>query len=501
MNRPLYNPKDITVLVVDDQDPIRKGIKRVLTSMGIGNILESFDGSDAIKTLGKTQVDLVILDLYMRHTSGFDVLEYIRGRDMASDLPVIVVTGEASKEEIVKSVDLGAEDYMLKPFQAGDLEKKIGKALEKFFSPTPLIKAVRIAERLFIDKDYNNALKAFDRALEYDEKSARAAHGRALTLAKLNRFDEAMNLLQANLELNHSYHRSHGAMADLLLQKNKPQEAIEAMRRELEINPKQANRQVHLAKLLLKEGDAKGAIEHFRVALQENPKNVGGLLGMASAYAHAGQLDKALYYYKRIRRNHPTDTKALDAAVQQCLAANDPRKAELFLKDERQANPERTDTYGILAGFYLKTGREDDALQVANDLLAIDPESSTGLKLKGTLLLKRKDYAGALGPLQKALQVAPSAELFGVVGEALLGQNQMPQAIDALNRSLALDDKNPNSFLSLADAHARSGQWLKASILAQRGLQEGGPQTKAQDIIKRSFQESRNRRQRLRQAS
>jgi CheY-like chemotaxis protein len=180
----LFSPNSLTVMIVDDHDPIRKGIRRVALAMGFGEVVECFDGDEAIKMLAKKPVDLLICDLYMRNVSGFAVLEHVRNREIGCDIPAIIVTGEGGKDEIVKVADLGAEDYVLKPFQATELEKKIVKTLNKFYSPPPLIKALRRAERHYLAREYDKALAAFDAALAVDAESARAGLGKSRTLER-----------------------------------------------------------------------------------------------------------------------------------------------------------------------------------------------------------------------------------------------------------------------------------------------------------------------------
>ena len=500
-NEFLFNPASLTIMIVDDHDPIRKGIKRVVAAMGFTEIIECFDGDEALKILNKRPIDLMILDLYMRHYSGFDVLEHIRNRAIAADIPVIVVTGEASKEEIVKAADMGAEDYLLKPFQANDLEKKVIKTLNKYYSPTPLLKTLRKAERLYLEDNYAEALKGFDAALALDAMSARAIHGKSLSLDKLNRHEEAIATLSESIKNNSSYHKSFGAIADIFIKHNRPVEAIDAMQHELEINPKQPNRQIHIAKLLLKEGQPMEAVAHYRVALQENAKHLEALMGMGHAYALAGNLDKALYYFKRVRRYHPTATKALESAMRYALAANEARKIELLLKDERTAHPDRLDAIILLAIFYVKQGRDDEALAVADQLLAEDPNLLHALRIRASILVKRKDMVGALAVLERISVVAPTVEAFNNIGEALIALGQLAEAIQALGKALSQDGMNAQSILLLAQAYAKSNQWVKAAILYRRAGQLGAPAEKCAAEARHCTQEVMNRRHRPRLAS
>jgi two-component system chemotaxis response regulator CheY len=460
-------------MIVDDHDPIRKGIKRVLTSMGFGEIIECFDGSEALKILTKKPVDLLICDLYMRQVSGFAVLAHVRKREIGGDIPVIIVTGEGSKEEIVKVADMGAEDYVLKPFQAIDLEKKVIKILNKFYSPTPLLKTLRRAERHFMHKEYKVSLNWFDQSLKLDPGSMRAVHGKALALEKSGKVEEALELLKNMASRNESYHRNFGAMADIYLRQNRVKDAIEALRKELEINSKQPERQIHLAKLLLKEGDALGAIEHYRIALKENPKKRDALMGMGHALAMANNLDKAIYYFKRIRRYHPGATKALETAVRVCLKAAEPKRAELFLKDEKYSHPDRADTYIVLCRFYLNQGRDEEGLAILDELLAKDPDNAAALNMKGLTFLRKRDYQKAIEVLSVVVKVAPSAEGLFALGEAHLGLDQIEVAMENLHKAMSLNPDLPHGLYLLAEAHKRSKQWIKAFYLFRRAAMMG----------------------------
>lgn len=480
----LFNPASLSVMIVDDHDPIRKGIKRILLQMGFAEVHECFDGDEALRLLAKRPVDLIVLDLFMRNVSGFEVLDQVRDRDLGSDVPVIIVTGEASKDEIVRVADRGADDYVLKPFQAADLEKKVVRALNKYYSPSPLLKALRAGDREFFKGDYSKAYACFEAALKIDEASPRAAHGKALAMEKLGRDNDALRLLHDTLKTNSSYHRLYGAIADIYLKLGKHLEGVDALTRELVINPKQPHRQQQLARLLLKDGDAMGAVDHFRAVLKSDAKNPAALMGMGQAFAMADNLDKALYYFKRTRRYHPTMTKALEAAIKVAVAAGDPKKAELLLKDEKMSHPDRADTYILLAMFMMRMDRDDDAMGVITELLVLDPESQQAHRLIAMIALKRQDYTRALAALVNASKIAPSAEIFCAMAETYMHLDKVQDAVDAGTKAIALNPTNPQPFLTLADVHQRSQQWIKAAHLYRKAASLGADSQKCTQEFK-----------------
>jgi DNA-binding response OmpR family regulator len=92
---------------------MRKALRRVLQSDRNFEVIEFGSAADTIEFLKKHHVDIVVSDIYLGQGSGFDILRYIRGRAILADLPIIFVTGEGTKDDIVHSIDSGVNDYLL----------------------------------------------------------------------------------------------------------------------------------------------------------------------------------------------------------------------------------------------------------------------------------------------------------------------------------------------------------------------------------------------------
>lgn len=459
-----YNPSSMTVLVIDDQDPIRKAIHRLLTSMGFGTVLEYFDGSDALKSITKEKivVDLIITDLYMRKTSGFQVLKKIRSQNYGSDIPVIIVTGEGSKEDIVKAADLGADDYLLKPFQISDVEKKIGFVLSKYHSPPPLLKLIRQGERLMIEGHYQDALKLFEAASRLEPSSARANHCKALALDKMGHAADALKILKDSSEANSTYYRNYAAMANIYLQTGQRHHAIESLKSELELNPKQPQRQCLIAEMLHTEGDYLGALEHYREALKENPKMKDALMGMGRAMDANDNQEKAIYYYRRARRHHPDLTKALDLIVRSFETRGETRKAIPILMDEIHQAPHRIDARLIVSQLLLKFEEIDKALKVLDDGLIREPQSVPLMKGKARVLLGAKDPANAAIIYQRIIAIEPTSQNFTLLGVAFMHDRQYKNALEAFQTAVKDSPDRQRVFTLIADVYKRSGSILQA---------------------------------------
>ena len=119
-----------TILVVDDAQTIRH-LTRFALSKGGYNVIEAEDGVQGLKMLEKSSVDLIISDLNMPNMNGFDLLKSIRADPSLKHLPVLMVTAEARKEDIVLAAQSGASGYIVKPFTKATLEEKVLKIVQK----------------------------------------------------------------------------------------------------------------------------------------------------------------------------------------------------------------------------------------------------------------------------------------------------------------------------------------------------------------------------------
>ena len=119
------------VLVVDDFSTMRRIIKNLLRDLGFTNIQEADDGSTALPMLQGGDFEFVVTDWNMPGMQGIDLLRAIRADDSLKHLPVLMVTAEAKKEQIVMAAQAGVNGYIVKPFTAGTLKAKLDKIFER----------------------------------------------------------------------------------------------------------------------------------------------------------------------------------------------------------------------------------------------------------------------------------------------------------------------------------------------------------------------------------
>jgi class 3 adenylate cyclase len=119
------------VLVVDDSRTLRMLLIRELNAIGISKITEAVDGQDAMNKIHAEQFDLMLIDMEMPELDGLEVLKLVKADDLLRNLPVIVISGAEQFEKTVECIQIGAEDYLPKPFNSVLLRARVFSSLEK----------------------------------------------------------------------------------------------------------------------------------------------------------------------------------------------------------------------------------------------------------------------------------------------------------------------------------------------------------------------------------
>jgi two-component system, chemotaxis family, chemotaxis protein CheY len=119
------------ILIVDDFSTMRRIIKNLLRDLGFTNTAEADDGSTALPMLQSGNFDFLVTDWNMPIMSGIDLLRQVRADDKLKHLPVLMVTAEAKRDQIIEAAQAGVNGYVVKPFTALVLKEKIEKIFER----------------------------------------------------------------------------------------------------------------------------------------------------------------------------------------------------------------------------------------------------------------------------------------------------------------------------------------------------------------------------------
>lgn len=127
----MSNPNDLKFLIVDDFSTMRRIVRNLLKEAGYANAEEAEDGVTALQKLKGAKFDFVVSDINMPNMNGFELLSQIRADEALKHLPVLMITAEARKEDIVMAAQAGASGYIVKPFTKATLEEKVAKIMQK----------------------------------------------------------------------------------------------------------------------------------------------------------------------------------------------------------------------------------------------------------------------------------------------------------------------------------------------------------------------------------
>jgi two-component system chemotaxis response regulator CheY len=122
---------DMKFLIVDDFSTMRRIVRGLLKEIGYNNADEAEDGAIALTMLKEGRYDFVVSDINMPNMNGFELLSAIKKEPSIKHLPVLMVTAEARKEDIIRAAQDGAAGYIVKPFTKATLEEKVIKIMQK----------------------------------------------------------------------------------------------------------------------------------------------------------------------------------------------------------------------------------------------------------------------------------------------------------------------------------------------------------------------------------
>ncbi|MEY4066548.1 MAG: hypothetical protein RIR26_2756 [Pseudomonadota bacterium] len=460
----------IPVLVVEDQPLMRKAFKKVLEPTNMFSIQEAQTPKDAIQILRNHAIDLVLLDLYLMKGNGFEVLNYIRSRPIANDIPVIFVTGEASRDDIVHAIELGVNDYLLKPFEAPDLLFKIQQVMSIYLDPPDIVLKLRAAEKMLLRNQIREAHQEFITLRLRDPSAPRLLVGLATAEWKLGNIQNAKDLIGDAIRLTDMCFPAYALMADILIQEGKKAEAVEFLLRELSLNGKRTGRRVQLADLYFELHDYRSGLEQIRLALVDFPNDEALLLKMAQLQMECGDSDKALHYFMKTRRNVPKSSQALRGITEICFKTNNGKKAVQIFTDFLKQKAQQADVLLARALVHEKLGMTEEALADIENSLLIEADQVEALTTKGRLLKKSGQEMPARMIWASLTRIDPSAMSMAQVGLVNFNSGDFAQAALYFERALLAESNNRTALYHLALCYKKLGHVGKAKSICQQAL-------------------------------
>ena len=150
---------------------VRQIVRGVLANHEFTTIVEATSYEGAVKQLNEGPFDIVFTDInYDGNLEGYKLIERIRDQKSGSDVPIIVLTGEADKNHIIKSIHLGANDYILKPFVEADVDEKVKSYFETIAKPNSAYQKNSIVEKDIASGEFKDAEKRLEGLLKIFQK-------------------------------------------------------------------------------------------------------------------------------------------------------------------------------------------------------------------------------------------------------------------------------------------------------------------------------------------
>ena len=377
--------RDLTVLIVDDSFNMRALMRKMVRSLGFGEIIEADSGTRALEALSQQLVDLVLCDWNMPGLKGIDVLKFVRSREETRNLPFIMVTAEMSAAIVAEAAESEVDDYMVKPFSLAELQARIQKIIKVQEEITDLEVHLKRGTAFVATDQFKKASAEFKKAQLLNPKSPR-------TLLEIGR---------------------------LYMKQGLDGRALEYFERAVHFSPKFLKGHQELAQLHLALGNTEKYIHHLEQSVQISPRNLERKIMLGDAHMQNGNTEQAKAVFEQVLEEATTQYSEIAEKIGEALL-----KLESYEVAERafgralEANPKNLILFNKLGIAFRKQGKFDKAVDNYLKAIKIAPNDET---LYFNLARAYQD-AGALDKAMAALKKALSINSGFSEAKALLAK-------------------------------------------------------------------------------
>lgn len=376
MNLP--TPNQMTFLIVDDMDNMRRSIRAMLKLIGYGQtIIEAGDGRKAWDTLDQKgePVHFIISDWNMPKMTGTELLNRVRADHRFRDIPFLMITAEANKEIVAEAAENDVDAYLTKPFVTASLEKKIDALIQNATNPEPLAVHLNNARDLEETGDIDGAIKEAKLAATANERSSRPLRELGRLYLKKNDLPQATQSFQKAIEINQLDVTSFHYLGQIYYKQGEIDLAIDFFSRAMDISPRHADRSIRFANLLLKKKLTKQAEKIFSLVLKNHSTNQQFREEIAERCLDGGLYDLAIRIFNDALRLDPARIQLNEKLGIAYLRKGQPREAVLYLEKAAEKDPEDIRLLIDIAQTYLDMHKPVPAERWATKVFRIDPEN------------------------------------------------------------------------------------------------------------------------------
>lgn len=368
------NPKaGMRILVVDDLVNMRKTVRSMLKMIGYDQVTEADDGDTALRRLKQGEHDFVIADWNMPRMPGVELLREIRDEPMLRDLPFIMITAEVDEGQIARAAEEDVDGYIIKPFVADILGRKINSVLEKKANPPQVEVHLKVGYAYMENGLLSEAMREFELARALNPKSARIPLAMAQIFEALGDHRKAAELFNTSISHNPRFVKAHHTLADFQMRMGNTAAAIQSLKTATSISPNNPLRQIEFGKLLLTAGRMEEADQAFKSALKSSEKNAGIHTAVGEAYLGAGIEDKAAEAF----RGSLTITEDINVYNRLGIALRRKKRFKEAIQEYRKAlavAPNDEALYFNVGKALLEDQQREAAIIAFRKALQLDPE-------------------------------------------------------------------------------------------------------------------------------
>jgi tetratricopeptide (TPR) repeat protein len=368
-------PTRLCVLIVDDHVELRSMLKRMLRQMEYFEAyFEARDGEDAWEKLTKQLFDLVICDLDMPRLDGIGLLKRCQTDPVLKNVPFLIVSGVGKQGAVATAMEMGAYNFVVKPFSFNLLKKNIDEIFERVNSPE---------ERLF---RLTEQLKAEGRALE--------------AIAKIEQFERGVPALKP---------KWMNLKGEVLMDLEEPERAAECFEKTIQMSEFYLAAYRNLAAVQQALGNPEQAVEALLKADQINPRDIERKLSLGRLLLQAGRIDEGKDFLEQaVRVASREDKRAVELkAAEAALESGCFDEAEKLFTSALEANPQNLHLYNRLGIALRRQGKHAEAEQCYRKALKFHPDNAITHYNLGVLHMQTKALIKATQSFQRALELDP----------------------------------------------------------------------------------------------
>ncbi|MDD5759630.1 MAG: response regulator [Desulfobulbaceae bacterium] len=260
--------EELIFLVVEDNAMMMKIMLPMLEHLGYKNIVTATNGLEAWRILnGEDPIHIVLSDLIMPKMAGIELLHKIRTSERLWDLPFVMVTGEENQNQLMSSIEVEVDAYILKPYTQDKLGTEITRILNQNYKPSPFHLSLKGGRTLLTKGgDKNAAIEAFKEASRLKPNEADPYYFWAVTLDRGGNPDEAKTLLEKCISLNEAYPKAYDLLGQIYHREEDYTAERQILNRISELSPHNLERNLALALACVRVGDQDGARKHLKFA-------------------------------------------------------------------------------------------------------------------------------------------------------------------------------------------------------------------------------------------